>query len=75
MIAIGMAWNVPLLMLIAVDSADELDRSKVVATVTTFGDFANSAGALFLGRIADVYEIVREPCRDSAEISVGSGAL
>jgi len=55
-IAIGMAWNVPLLMLIAVDSADELDRSKVVATVTTFGDFANSAGALFLGRIADVYD-------------------
>jgi len=55
-IAIGMAWNVPLLMLIAVDSANELDRSKVVATVTTFGDFANSAGALVLGRIADVFD-------------------
>ena len=52
-IAIGMAWNVPLLMLIAVDSASDVDRSKVVATVTTFGDFANSAGALFLGLIAD----------------------
>ncbi|MEZ5246657.1 MAG: MFS transporter [Acidimicrobiales bacterium] len=52
-IAIGMAWNVPLLVLIAVDSADAADRSKVVATVSTFGDFANSAGALFLGLIAD----------------------
>ena len=52
-IAIGMAWNVPLLMLIAVDSASDVDRSKVVATVTTFGDFANSAGALFLGLVAD----------------------
>jgi len=55
-IAIGMSWNVPLLMLIAVDSADEMERSKVVATVTTFGDFANSAGALVLGRIADVFD-------------------
>jgi MFS family permease len=52
-IAIGMAWNVPLLVLIAVDSASAADRSKVVATVSTFGDFANSAGALFLGLIAD----------------------
>lgn len=55
-IAVGMSWNVPLLMLIAVDSADDLERSKVVATVTTFGDFANSAGALFLGVIADAVD-------------------
>lgn len=55
-IAIGMAWNVPLLMLIAVDSADDLERSKVVATVTTFGDLANSAGALVLGVIADAFD-------------------
>lgn len=55
-IAIGMSWNVPLLMLIAVDSADDLERSKVVATVTTFGDFANSAGALLLGVIADAFD-------------------
>jgi MFS family permease len=55
-IAVGMSWNVPLLMLIAVDSADDLERSKVVATVTTFGDFANSAGALFLGVVADAVD-------------------
>lgn len=55
-IAIGMAWNVPLLMLIAVDSATDLDRSKVVATVTTFGDLANSAGALMLGVVADAVD-------------------
>lgn len=55
-IAIGMSWNVPLLMLIAVDSADDLERSKVVATVTTFGDFANSAGALLLGVVADAFD-------------------
>lgn len=55
-IAAGMAWNVPLLMLIAVDSAEDHERSKVVATVTTFGDFANSAGALLLGVIADAVD-------------------
>ncbi|MEZ5166318.1 MAG: MFS transporter [Acidimicrobiales bacterium] len=55
-IAVGMAWNVPLLMLIAVDSATPLDRSKVVATVTTFGDLANSAGALVLGLVADAVD-------------------
>ena len=55
-IAIGMAWNVPLLMLIAVDSATDHDRSKVVATVTTFGDLANSAGALMLGVVADAVD-------------------
>jgi MFS family permease len=55
-IAIGMAWNVPLLMLIAVDSAADHDRSKVIATVTTFGDLANSAGALMLGAVADAVD-------------------
>ena len=55
-IAIGMSWNVPLLMLIAVDSATDLERSKVVATVTTFADFANSAGALLLGVVADAFD-------------------
>ncbi len=55
-IAAGMAWNVPLLMLIAVDSAEDHERSKVVATVTTFGDLANSAGALLLGVIADAVD-------------------
>jgi len=53
--ALGLAWNVPLMILIAVDSADEADRSKVVATVTTFGDIANSAGTLALGFVAESF--------------------
>lgn len=55
-IAIGMAWNVPLLMLIAVDSATDAHRSRAVATVTTFGDLANSGGALLLGVVADAID-------------------
>lgn len=55
-IALGMAWNVPLLMLIAVDSASDAERSRAVATVTTFGDLANSGGALLLGVIADLVD-------------------
>lgn len=55
-IACGMAWNVPLLMLIAVDSATAAERSRAVATVTTFGDLANSGGALLLGVIADAID-------------------
>ncbi|MEM7142911.1 MAG: MFS transporter [Actinomycetota bacterium] len=55
-IALGMAWNVPLLMLIAVDSASEAERSRAVATVTTFGDLANSGGALLLGVVADLVD-------------------
>ncbi|GJM37960.1 MAG: MFS transporter [Acidimicrobiales bacterium] len=55
-IACGMAWNVPLLMLIAVDSATPAERSRAVATVTTFGDLANSGGALLLGVIADAID-------------------
>jgi MFS family permease len=62
-IAIGMAWNVPLLMLIAVDSATDHDRSKVVATVTTFGDLANSAGALMLGCGCRRGRLRRDVCR------------
>lgn len=55
-IAVGMAWNVPLVMLIAVDSASDLERSKVIATVTTFGDLANSGGALLLGVVAELVD-------------------
>ncbi|MDG2025674.1 MAG: MFS transporter [Acidimicrobiales bacterium] len=55
-IALGMAWNVPLLMLIAVDSASDAERSRAVATITTFGDLANSGGALLLGVIADLVD-------------------
>jgi MFS family permease len=62
-IAIGMAWNVPLLMLIAVDSATDHDRSRVVATVTTFGDLANSAGALMLGCGCRRGRLRRDVCR------------
>lgn len=51
---LGLSLNVPLLMVVATESTDELDRSKVVATVVFFGDIANSAGVLFLGVIADV---------------------
>ena len=53
--ALGLAWNVPLMILIAVDSADDADRSKVVATVTTFGDIANSVGTLALGFVAESF--------------------
>lgn len=52
-IAVGMAWNVPLLILIAVDSASDAERSRAVATVTTFGDIANSLGTLVLGFVAE----------------------
>jgi len=52
-LAVGLAWNVPLLILIAVDSASDAERSRAVATVTTFGDLANSLGTLALGFIAD----------------------
>ena len=52
-IGVGMAWNVPLLILIAVDSASDAERSRAVATVTTFGDVANSAGTLVLGFVAE----------------------
>ena len=51
--ALGLAWNVPLLILIAVDSADPAERSTVVATVTTFADIANSLGTLALGFVAE----------------------
>ncbi len=54
-IAIGLAWNVPLMVLIAVDSATEAQRSRAVATVTTFGDLANSVGTLVLGLVAETW--------------------
>ena len=37
-------------------SANDAERSKVVATVTTFGDLANSGGALALGVVADAVD-------------------
>lgn len=52
-LAFGLAFNVPLLMLVAVDSAPDEERARVVATVTVFGDVANSMGAFALGALAD----------------------
>lgn len=52
-LAVGLSFNVPLLVLVAVDSASDVERSQVVATVTVFGDLANSAGAFALGAVAD----------------------
>ena len=52
--AVGMAWVVPLLILIAVDSTPDDDRSRVVATVTMFNDVASSVGAFLLGIVAEV---------------------
>jgi len=54
-IGIGLAWNVPLLVLIAVDSASDAERSRAMATVTTFGDLANSVGTLILGFVAEAW--------------------
>jgi len=54
--AVGLAYNVPLLVLIGADSADDQDRAQVVSTITTFGDLANSAGALALGFVAASFD-------------------
>lgn len=51
--AAGLSFNVPLMVVVAADSARPQDRSKVVATVIVFGDLANSLGALGLGVVAD----------------------
>ena len=51
-IAVGMAWNVPLLILIAVDSATDADGARR-RHGDTFGDLANSAGTLALGFVAE----------------------
>ncbi len=50
--ASGLAFNVPLMIVIAADSATPAERSRVVATVVMFGDMANSAGAFALGFVA-----------------------
>lgn len=50
----GLAFNVPLMVLIGADSAPEAERARVVATVVMFGDLANSLGTFALGLVADV---------------------
>jgi len=68
-LAIGLAWNVPLMILIAVDSASDAERSRAVATVTTFGDLANALGTLALGFVADAFGY------DSMYVVVAGSAL
>lgn len=51
-LAAGLAYNVPLMVLVAAESAAPEDRARVVSTIVTFGDVANSGGALALGVVA-----------------------
>lgn len=52
--AAGLAFNVPLMVVVAAESSRPQDRSRVVATVIMFGDLANSLGAFGLGLVAEV---------------------
>ncbi len=54
LLAFGIALTVPLMVLIAADSAAPEERSRVVATVVVFGDIANTTGALVLGGVAEL---------------------
>ena len=51
--AVGLSFNVPLMIVIAADSASPDERSRVVATVIVFGDLANSFAAFGFGALAD----------------------
>ena len=51
--AIGLSFNVPLMVVIAADSASPDERSRVVATVIVFGDLANSFAAFGFGALAE----------------------
>lgn len=52
-LAAGLSFNVPLMTVVAAESARPQERSKVIATVVAFGDLANSAAAFGLGIVAD----------------------
>ncbi len=52
-LAAGLSFNVPLMVLVAAESAPASQRSRVVATVIVFGDLANSAAAFGLGALAN----------------------
>jgi len=52
--AAGLAFNVPLMVVVAAESASPQERSRVVATVIMFGDLASSLGAFGLGLVAEV---------------------
>ena len=52
-LAAGLSFNVPLMTVVAAESARPQERSRVIATVVAFGDLANSAAAFGLGIIAD----------------------
>ena len=51
--AIGLSFNVPLMVVIAADSTTPDQRSRVVATVIVFGDLANSFAAFGFGGLAE----------------------
>jgi MFS family permease len=48
----GLAFQVPLTVIIGADSAPEADRARVVSTITAFGDVANLIGTFGLGIVA-----------------------
>ncbi|MCH1513148.1 MAG: MFS transporter [Acidimicrobiales bacterium] len=50
--AVGLSFNVPLMVVIAADSTTPDQRSRVVATVIVFGDLANSFAAFAFGALA-----------------------
>jgi len=52
--AIGLSFNVPLMVVIAADSTTPDQRSRVVATVIVFGDLANSFAAFGFGALAEI---------------------
>jgi MFS family permease len=52
--AVGMSLQYPALMAMAVNRADEHERSSVVGTFTAFFDLAQGAGGLLLGGVAGV---------------------
>ena len=54
LLATGLAFVVPLLLLVAIDAAPARERASVVATLTAFGDLANGAGAAVLGGLVAV---------------------
>ncbi len=52
-LATGLSMNVPLMTVVAAESASPQERSRVIATVVAFGDLANSLAAFGLGVLAD----------------------
>ncbi len=53
LLALGLAFLTPVLILAAADSSPEAARARVVSTITFFNDFGSSAGVPILGLVAD----------------------